>query len=355
MTLGVVIGKFLPPHRGHSYLIDTATARRRPRRRLRVLPRRRPRSRRRSGPRCCASCIPGVDRAWSPPTTSPMTAGDGRRGPGRSARSHCSAGGVPTSCSARRSYGAALCRVHGRPARRGRPRAAALPGLGHRGPRRSLGLRGVPVAGGARLVRAAGLRAGCRVHRHHHPRAGPGRALRLRHGCPSTAASTARDAWPRPARSTGAPTTSLHIARQQLADEDAAARRGGPLLICDTDALATSVWHERYLGTGSVERGRLAAGAAYALYVLTGDDIPFVQDGTRDGEHVRGWMTARFRERLSHRREPWSEVRGRREERLAAAVARIDRLPTPSTPAVERSTCATVRGERPDEGGDRGR
>ena len=25
-SLGVVIGKFLPPHRGHSYLIDTALA-----------------------------------------------------------------------------------------------------------------------------------------------------------------------------------------------------------------------------------------------------------------------------------------------------------------------------------------
>jgi len=32
-----------------------------------------------------------------------------------------------------------------------------------------------------------------------------------------------------------------HIARRQLADEDAAARLGGRLLVCDTDALATSV------------------------------------------------------------------------------------------------------------------
>jgi HTH-type transcriptional repressor of NAD biosynthesis genes len=118
----------------------------------------------------------------------------------------------------------------------------------------------------------------------------------------------------------------VHIATRQQADEDAAARAGGPLLVCDTDALATAVWHERYLGSRSAEVEALAAGRGYALYILTGDDIPFVQDGTRDGEHVRGWMTARFRQALEARTEPWVEVRGSRERRLAAATERIDRL-----------------------------
>lgn len=118
----------------------------------------------------------------------------------------------------------------------------------------------------------------------------------------------------------------VHIARRQQADEDAAARRGGPLLVCDTDALATSVWHERYLGTTSPEVERIAADRRYALYILTADDIPFVQDGTRDGEHVRGWMTERFRQVLSARPEPWIEVRGDRSARLAAATAHVDTL-----------------------------
>lgn len=121
------------------------------------------------------------------------------------------------------------------------------------------------------------------------------------------------------------------IAQQQQADEDAVARLGGRLLICDTDALATSVWHERYLGTGSPAVARLAAARTYALYILTGDDIPFEQDGTRDGEHLRGWMTARFREVLSARPEPWIEVRGTRAERLAAARTTIDNLLASST------------------------
>jgi nicotinamide riboside kinase len=118
----------------------------------------------------------------------------------------------------------------------------------------------------------------------------------------------------------------VNIARRQQADEDAAARRGGRLLVCDTDALATSIWHERYLGTTSAQVARLAAGRSYALYILTGDDIPFVQDGTRDGEHIRAWMTERFRQALAARIEPWIEVRGTRHERLATACTRVDHL-----------------------------
>jgi NadR type nicotinamide-nucleotide adenylyltransferase len=103
------------------------------------------------------------------------------------------------------------------------------------------------------------------------------------------------------------------IARRQQLDEDRAARASGPVLVCDTDALATCIWQERYMGrsTGPVEA--IAASRSYALSVLTSDDIPFVQDGLRDGEHLRGWMTERFRERL---RDPWIEVRGSVAERV---------------------------------------
>jgi NadR type nicotinamide-nucleotide adenylyltransferase len=115
-----------------------------------------------------------------------------------------------------------------------------------------------------------------------------------------------------------------HIARQQLAAEDAAARSATRLLICDTDALATSIWHERYLGRRSIALDRLAASRSYATYLLTSDDIPFVQDGTRDGEHVRGWMTDRLRTALAARSGPWIELRGDRMSRLAAAITHID-------------------------------
>ncbi len=115
------------------------------------------------------------------------------------------------------------------------------------------------------------------------------------------------------------------IARRQSAMEDAAARTvPRPLLICDTDALATTLWQECYLGQVTLGAAAIAAHRRADLYILTGDEIPFEQDGYRDGEHLRGWMTRRFREVLQGR--PHIEVSGSRESRLAVAVRAIDQL-----------------------------
>jgi HTH-type transcriptional repressor of NAD biosynthesis genes len=106
------------------------------------------------------------------------------------------------------------------------------------------------------------------------------------------------------------------IAQRQIDMEFSAARRSGPLLICDTDALATSVWHERYIGSRSPRVEAMAAQRLAHLYVLTSDNIPFVQDGMRDGEHLRGWMTTRIREILDEGPVPWIEAIGERSERV---------------------------------------
>nr|WP_309234050.1 ATP-binding protein [Micromonospora sp. ATA51] len=111
----------------------------------------------------------------------------------------------------------------------------------------------------------------------------------------------------------------------QQAAEDAVARTSGPLLFCDTDARATAVWEERYLGSASpVVR---AAARRPALYLLTDHEgVPFDDDGLRDGEHLRAWMTGRFRAELADCGVPVVELRGRHAERLATAVAACDAL-----------------------------
>lgn len=117
------------------------------------------------------------------------------------------------------------------------------------------------------------------------------------------------------------------IAREQARLEDEAARVvPHPLLICDTDVLATAVWHERYMGARSGSAEALAKERVPDLYILTGDEIPFVQDGLRDGEHVRDWMTGRFREVLAAQPAPWIEVSEAREDRLCVAVAAVEAL-----------------------------
>ena len=116
------------------------------------------------------------------------------------------------------------------------------------------------------------------------------------------------------------------IARQQQELEDSLARQANRVLICDTDVLATAIWHERYMNACSPEVEAIAASHRHDLYLLTGCDIPFVQDGLRDGETIRQWMTKRFEDMLTERGLPWVRVSGDRTQRLATAVREVNRL-----------------------------
>lgn len=116
------------------------------------------------------------------------------------------------------------------------------------------------------------------------------------------------------------------IAKAQNILEDELAEASNGLVICDTDAFATSVWHERYMGVRSKEVEAIAARHHYDLYILTGDEIPFEQDGTRDGEHIRQQMHARFVERLTEDKKRFITVRGTLDERLQKTITAIDAL-----------------------------
>jgi NadR type nicotinamide-nucleotide adenylyltransferase len=117
-----------------------------------------------------------------------------------------------------------------------------------------------------------------------------------------------------------------HIASVQNAREDAAARRASRVLFCDTAAFATSVWHERYLDEPSPHVDALARECRYDLILLTDIDIPFVQDGLRDGETIRSWMHGRFVEVLTAGSAPWTIVSGPHEKRLAEAECLVEGL-----------------------------
>ncbi|MFD3947780.1 AAA family ATPase [Streptomyces sp. NPDC058579] len=117
------------------------------------------------------------------------------------------------------------------------------------------------------------------------------------------------------------------IALRQAEAEEEAARTGSPVLFCDTDAFATTIWHERYMGTTSPATGEIAARGRQHLWLLTDHrGVAFEDDGLRDGEHLRPWMTARFHTQLAHTGRRAAMLTGPHEERLAAAVAAVDAL-----------------------------
>lgn len=116
------------------------------------------------------------------------------------------------------------------------------------------------------------------------------------------------------------------IAEKQAQLEDIAARIANRLLICDTDPFATSIWHERYMNFRSHEIEIFSETRKYDLYILTGDEIPFVQDGFRDGESIRHWMHQQFVTRLTETQRNWIMISGTREERLVSSIRIIDKL-----------------------------
>ncbi|MEP7336924.1 MAG: AAA family ATPase [Acidobacteriota bacterium] len=119
----------------------------------------------------------------------------------------------------------------------------------------------------------------------------------------------------------------IHIASVQCQREDAAARLANKVLICDTDAFATAIWHRRYLGQRSpAVESIVAAHSLPDLYLLTDVNTLFVQDGTRDGETIREWMHQMFLEELAAQKRPFHFLHGSPEGRFNDAVKQIDQL-----------------------------
>lgn len=125
-----------------------------------------------------------------------------------------------------------------------------------------------------------------------------------------------------------------HIATTQCEREDAAARACNRILICDTDAFATGIWHRRYLQERSpAVEAIVAAHRRPDLYLLTDVATPFEQDGTRDGEAIRGWMHEIFVEELTAQQRPFRFLSGTFPEQLESAIKLIDEMLTHNTRA----------------------
>jgi HTH-type transcriptional repressor of NAD biosynthesis genes len=116
------------------------------------------------------------------------------------------------------------------------------------------------------------------------------------------------------------------IASVQTEREDAAARIGSPLLVCDTDAFATQVWERRYLGAQSVHAAAVRV-PRHDVYLVTDHaGVPFVQDGLRDGESIRADMTRWFLDALTSAGHSWVLLTGSLDERVELAMAVAEQM-----------------------------
>ena len=117
---------------------------------------------------------------------------------------------------------------------------------------------------------------------------------------------------------------SVHIAREQQRREDEAARSANKLLFCDTNTISTAVWHEMLVG----DRPALwpVEPPKAELYLLTYPDIPYIPSPLRTFEHKRFWMHERLEEEIKKTGRECVVLEGDFDERDTQAREAVESL-----------------------------
>ncbi len=116
-----------------------------------------------------------------------------------------------------------------------------------------------------------------------------------------------------------------HIASTHYRMADELARRASDgLLVLDTDALVTNVWHHRYLGELDPDVSEMATLHRPDLYLVVPPDFEWVQDGTRESQDQREDMHRLTLELVERSGAAYEVLGGTHEERMAGAIAAVE-------------------------------
>jgi NadR type nicotinamide-nucleotide adenylyltransferase len=116
------------------------------------------------------------------------------------------------------------------------------------------------------------------------------------------------------------------IARGQAAAEETLARHANKLLFCDTDPLLTCVWSEFLFGKCPSDLREAARTRHYDLTLLLDIDLPWVDDQQRFLAHRRVEFLARCRQMLEEAGRRYVTIRGNGTARLEACESAVGDL-----------------------------
>ncbi len=119
---------------------------------------------------------------------------------------------------------------------------------------------------------------------------------------------------------------AVPIAKGQLAGENVLEKCGTSPLICDTNALSSVVYSRYYYGACPAWIEEILEQRTYHHYLLCHIDVPWQADGQRDRPELREDMQTMFEKELQRRSLPYTPLSSSHEQRLAKAIAIIDRL-----------------------------
>ncbi len=114
------------------------------------------------------------------------------------------------------------------------------------------------------------------------------------------------------------------FARMQTRQVAQAARQADKLLFSDTDALTTEIYSRHYFGRVSSVVAKFAAEERYDFYLFLDTDLPWKKDPLRDAGHLRAEHRRMFLAALERHNLPYVIIRGKGEERVRNAVRAVD-------------------------------
>ena len=110
----------------------------------------------------------------------------------------------------------------------------------------------------------------------------------------------------------------------QMKTEEAKVLEANKILFCDTDNLVTREYTEEYGFLPPEYMKVLANRKRYDLYLFLDDDLPWENDGMRNRPKRRGEVKELFIKALTSRRIPFTLIRGVGQERFDNAVKVVD-------------------------------
>jgi NadR type nicotinamide-nucleotide adenylyltransferase len=116
------------------------------------------------------------------------------------------------------------------------------------------------------------------------------------------------------------------VAFGQRAAQDALARRASRVLLCDTDQLSVRLWCERLFGIAPQWLVEAAGRPTADLHLLTAPDVPFNGPDERNRPAERRAFHDACERELTRLGWPFVILDGSYEERFARAVAAVDEL-----------------------------
>lgn len=112
----------------------------------------------------------------------------------------------------------------------------------------------------------------------------------------------------------------------QRASEQAMARQANRVLFCDTDLLTTTVWSNVLFHTCPDWLYAAADAMTYDLYLVTDIDVPWIDDQQRYLSEQRQTFLDLCIQTLEQRQRPYTMISGTWEERLTKAMQAVEKL-----------------------------